>query len=403
MAKLFLVIALFAPVLSKSQARNGFESVPDSATMRASWNVISFALSQGKLHQLHNAKGEKLNLSVASMVVNEVTSEIKHLRVRGNTSSYFKRKSFNVDLKKKAHFHSTSDTFALKKFFAVCLNMDKNYVRNKISYDVLSFQHVSVPLSCYANLKINGASEGVYMIFYPPDDFAEKKCKSSLVIRRGYGETMDKIYEKNISRDEVRGIKSKYRSMYGASLKNFKGERLYQELSKLLNLESYFSFLAYNHLFQNGDYADELYFMWDTKQKKFDIIPWDLDDILCIAPHEGMTKRNEILGDKLIFSAEDKLDVAIANDAYVYRQYLKTYERFLEELTPDVFEKILHSIYQEVYVYFKDDQIIGQSKFDQHGATDLLNLKADLAGIFENVNNRATIMRHEVRSQLGND
>ena len=115
--------------------------------------------------------------------------------------------------------------------------------------------------------------------------------------------------------------------MYGASLKNFKGERLYQELSQLLNLENYFSFLAYNHLFQNGDYADELYFMWDTKQKKFDIIPWDLDDILCIAPHEGMTKRNEILGDKLIFSAEDKLDVAIANDAYVYRQYLKTHDR----------------------------------------------------------------------------
>ena len=85
---------------------------------------------------------------------------------------------------------------------------------------------------------------------------------------------------------------------------------------------------------------------------------------------------------------------------YVYNEYLKTYARFLREMTPDALQKILNNVYQEVYVYFQKNEVIGQSKFDQYGATDLPTLRHDLSGIYENINSRATILRNQIKSQL---
>lgn len=401
MTKLVLMAATLAiSIFANAQSAYHLNLIVDSLVAKESWNNISFDLPKNKLSQLHESKGEKNNLGVSLIEVNSESLEVKHIHVRGNTSSYFRRKSLNIRLNKKAHFHSASDTFALKKFYAISLNMDKNYIRNKISYEVLSLQNVPVPVNCYSNLKINGESEGLYMIFYPPDEYAIKKCNASMVIRRGYQGSMDKVYEKNLSKDRILEIKQNFKSLYKVTLKNSTGEQLHSELSKHLNLESYFSWLAFNHLFQNGDYADEVYFIWNTQNEKFDIIPWDLDDILRNAPHEGYQKRDLVLENKLIFSFEDKLDVAIANDPFLYKEYLKCYDRLLAELTPEALGKILNNIFQEVYIYFQRDEIISQSKFDQYGLTNLDNLKLDLNNIYESINNRAIVLRRQIETQL---
>ena len=400
MTKLVLVIAALAiSLISNAQSANHLNLTVDSLVTKETWNVISFDLPNTELSQLHKSRGEKNNLGVSLIDVNSEKIKAKRIHVRGHASSYFKRKSFNIRLDKKAHFHSTSDTFALKKFYAISLNMDKNYIRNKISYEVLSLQNVPVPLNCYSNLKINGESEGLYMVFYPPHEYAIKKCDASMVIRRGYQGAIDKVYEKNITKDTAREIKQRFRTLYKATQGNLNDEELHSELSKHLNLESYFSWLAFNHLFQNGDYSDEVYFMWNTQSGKFDIIPWDLDDIFRNAPHEGYQKRNLVLENKLIFSAEDKLDITIANDPFLYKEYLKCYERLLDKLTPETFGEILSNIFQEVYIYFQREEVISQSKFDQYGSTNLDNLKVDLSYIYESINNRVIVLRHQIGTQ----
>lgn len=348
-------------------------------------NTISFQVSPNLLKNLHDAKGEKLSMAVPIIAINDDTLKTKHIRVRGNTSSYFRRKSFNIKVTKKATFRSLTDTFSLTKIYAICMNMDRNYIRNKIAYEVLKRQHVLTPENAYSNLVINGKSEGLYLIFYPPDEFALNESKFPLLIRRGYDASIDKLSSAGLERQEIKALKDKFNSLYKLPGSGLHGEQLYASLSRVLNLTSYFSWLAFNHLFQNGDYADEVYFVWDETQGLYEIIPWDLDDLLRAEPHEGAHQRKRLLGDKLIFSSEDKLDVMIANDPYVYKEYLKVYKDFLEQLTPEEFADILQGLWKEVSPYYLMDDVIAQSQFDQFGKTDSTKLEEDLGSIYQSI------------------
>src|SRR5688572_1873942 len=293
-------------------------------------NTISFALPAPKVTQLHGAQGEKLSFNVPLMIVNDDTIKTKHVHIRGNTSAYLRRKSLNIKLTKKASFHVPRDTFSLKKFYAISMSMDRNYIRNRISCEVLHHLNVNVPLNAYANLLINDKTEGLYLVFYPPEEFGIEKCDASLVIRRGYDASVDDVQYENISKKEVTELKQKFQSIYKDIIHKNKGEQLYNQLEDVLDLEGYFGWLAFNDLFQNGDYADEVYLMWNKTKTKFEVIPWDFDDILHGQPHEGMEKRNAVLHDKLLFSSEDALDVKIAEDDFLYIKYLQTYKRVLD-------------------------------------------------------------------------
>ena len=72
------------------------------------------------------------------------------------------------------------------------------------------------------------------------------------------------------------------------------------------------------------------FFLWTLKPIRFDIIPWDYDDIFASGPHEGLKKRNQVLGDRLLFSSEASFDQAIGNDNYLYKEYLQDFEVVLE-------------------------------------------------------------------------
>ena len=367
-------------------------------------NTISFALPASKLNLLHEAKGEKLNFNVPVLVVNGDSLYPKHVHTRGNTSSYLRRKSLNIKLAKKASFYAPRDTFSLKKFYAISMSMDRNYVRNRISCEVLHHLNVHVPFNAYSNLLINGKTEGLYLVFYPPEEFGLEKCDASLVIRRGYDAVIDGLEYEDISKKEVAELKQKFQSIYKEILHKNQGEQLYKLLGDVLHLDGYFAWLAFNDLFQNGDYADEVYLMWNKKINKFEIIPWDFDDILHGQPHEGTEKRDAILHDKLIFSSEDALDVKIANDDFLYNKYLESYKRVLQKLTPSLLSGIFNDVYQEVYPFYLQPDIIGQSQYDPSGLTNMAQLESDLRNIYQSVDAKAVNLRQQISSLLeGNE
>lgn len=394
---LVLVALQYLPGQVNEQLQLNNSSPPGAGNV----NKISFKISPGELRALHDAKGKKLTLKVAKIVVNSDTLKVKHVRVRGNTSSYFRRKSLNIKTDKKSHFYTATDTFSVTKFYAISMNMDHNYVRNKIAYGVLKLVDVSSPSNCYVSLSINSASEGLYLVFYPPDEYAMKKKKAPFVIRRGYGEAMDKVYaQKNVTRDQETEYKKKFRALYATTTMNKSGEELYNDISAVLDLTTYFSWLAFNHLFQNGDYADEAYFMWNPKKSKFEIIPWDFDDILRSQPHEGIDARSRSYPTRLIFSLEDDLDQKIASDPYLYNKYLLTYESLLRKLTTERLRDILTRVFNDVYPYFIQPDIIAQSQYDQYGQTDLGKLESDLNTIFEYISVKSKELRSNIAAQL---
>ncbi len=363
-------------------------------------NTISFALPASKVTQLHQTKGEKLALQVRVMVVNGDTIETERVRTRGNASSYLRRKSLNIKLKENASFYSRRDTFSLKKFYAISMNMDRNYIRNKISCDILKYLNINIPSNCYANLLINNKTEGIFMIFDPPEQFATDQCDASLVLRRGHNGTVENFQHEEISRTEASMLKQKFQSVYKEILHKYNGEELYRHLERVIDLDGYFTWLAFNHLFKNGDYADEIYLMWNKNKNRFEIVPWDFDDILSSKPHEGLEKRNAILRDKLIFSSEDALDVKIANDDFLYTKYLQCYRLFLEKLTSSALSGILNEIFQEVYPYYLHPDVIAQSQYDQSGLTDIANLKTDMRNIEQAINAQIVTHRAQIVSLL---
>jgi len=150
-----------------------------------------------------------------------------------------------------------------------------------------------------------------------------------------------------------------------------------------MDIDHYMTWLAFNFLIHNGDYADEVFFYFDPQVNKYRIIPWDCDDILASSPHEGLKQRNVTIGGKLLFSSEDMLDIKIANDPYLYSRYLKRLKELLESITPDVLKMSIEQTYTELYPYYSDEKIISNVQYDCYKDASLENLETYLSQIYQ--------------------
>jgi spore coat protein H len=364
-------------------------------TSQAAINTFAFTTDPKKLKQIHDSRGKKISIRVDEVRVNNVAIPAEYLRIRGSSSSHYYRKSYTIHFQKKTTFFDQK-TYAPKKIYAVSLTMDRNYIRNKIAYAVLANQGITIPPHTYVNLIANSNSEGIYMAFYPPAEFALKECHSPFVIRRGYESSIKKTYNKDFPADEAKALTQQFNSIYKKILPRYKGEELYAQLDGWIDLEEYFTWMAFNHLFQNGDYTDEVYFMWNNDRKKFELIPWDFDDLFQFRPHETTPVSRNLH----IFSVEDKLDEAIATDPYLYARYVKVYRNFLDAFTSEALKEIIEDIYTQVSPYFMQAEIIAQSRFDKFGKTDLTDLQNDLTSIYVNLSIRMDLIRKELSKPL---
>ena len=363
-------------------------------------NKINLVLDPSAVDSIHNTFGKKLEFDVPAIYVNRDTVLNASLELHGKTSLIFRRKSFNIKTEKKLPFFCKGDTFRLKHFYAVSMNMDKDYIRNALAFRFLSELHIRTPEHSYAELSLNDAAEGIYMIFKPPHEVALKDIGARIVFRRGYKHIIENEHTRKITPYGEKLIRRKFTDMYTRTIKTNKGGALLKKLDRVLDLRQYFDYLAFNYIFMNGDYSDELYFYWDPVIKKFRIIPWDMDDLFRFVPHEGSKLRNERLGDKLIFSSEDLLDRVIAGDPVLYKAYLKEFENVLGVFSTPNVQIILQDIFCEVRPYFNDPQMIAQSKYDKFGLTSMEVLKKDMMSIYDNLYGRINEVRHKIPTEM---
>jgi spore coat protein H len=234
----------------------------------------------------------------------------------------------------------------------------------------------------FCDLHVNGKSEGIFMVIERPEDWAIHTKDSPLMIRRGYEHKMDKVEtEKKAEKSEIKKYEDNFRNIY-KSLKKQEGEELFNTLSQWMDVENYMTWLAFNYFVKNGDYSDEVFFYVDPEFGKFRIIPWDYDDIFAGAPHEGKDKAKRVVGDKLIFSAEDDLDVKIATDPFLYNRYLDIMKKLIEALSPKDLKEVFDNTYAELYPYFLEKEIISQAQFDAHKNANLENLQTEIVTLY---------------------
>jgi spore coat protein H len=250
--------------------------------------------------------------------------------------------------------------------------------------------------SDYAELRINGNTAGLYLGIQKPEDYI-RSLESTLLIRREYeGRYTIEYSGGEDTREQVKRLKS-----IPKLTKKLEGQQLYESLNAIVQLDHYFKWLAFNYLIRNGDYTDELFLYLAGEDSRFDIIPWDYDDIFQRQPHNGFEKRNKVLNHKLLFSGEAYLDIIIDKDSFLYAQFLHSFQEVLDILTPEVLKQTFEKVFLELYPYFMDQELIAQSESDHYGLTSLSILKDDLQNQFRDLLILRLSIKAIIESELG--
>ena len=167
--------------------------------------------------------------------------------------------------------------------------------------------------------------------------------------------------------------------VYAAPL-NLTGEELFKELSKKMDVDQMFRFMALNHIMRNGDISDE-YFWFTQKDKKtgqtmLRILPQDGDDLLKgthmfpFHPQQiGLIARDKMKMSKdFIINLEDPLFRTIKNDPYLYEQYLTSYKKVAKEVSSSGFlDKEMKALGNELKSYSTDADVLLRGATDEVG------------------------------------
>jgi spore coat protein H len=343
--------------------------------------VMEFEMPSKLYGRIMAARGKDLDLENTIIKFKGDTVSLNEAHLHGQTTLYYERKSYSVDARKKIKLCKGCD--GLGAFYLVSLSMDRNYYHNRLSFDLLNVLGLFNLQYAYSELKINGESQGIYLILQRPQDWALKDQGSPYIVRRGGEHLVDRErFQKDLDKESKKKYHDQFINIY-KTINQSSGEELHAKLNELMHLEDYMRWLAFNYIIKCGDYSDELYFYVDPQSKKLKIIPWDYDDIFMLQPHEGIKERNLKLDpSSLIFSSEDKLDVKIATDSYLYDQYLRHFSAVLKELSDDKIQRILTTIYSDLSPMYESKPILDAASKDGYRTSPAI-LRGELNSVYD--------------------
>ncbi len=258
---------------------------------------------------------------------------------------------------------------------------DLGYISNKIGYRFMALSGLAPHPVEYAELIINGKTNGLYLVTKKMKDIATKTLESPLVIRRRYfGQYEVAAFKaKNSPYSEIQ-LADRYRQMMdlvGEKSKYFgDGSEFHDAIAKYLDLDQYYSWLATNYLMKNGDYADEVFFYAAAKgaksldEVKFKILPWDLDDLFKEKMHWQNFHPSNIVATifnkpskDLIFNYESALDRALVSNPYTRKMYHDKVRKMLaNELSEASIKATIDATRREILPYLTPEILEASAK-----------------------------------------
>lgn len=346
--------------------------------------VFHITMSKKDFNTLSRTENvEKDYLSNCIMVHNNDTLNLSEFELRGRSSMNFARKSFSVKLNNKITVTKNGEIHKFKKFNLISLSMDKNYYGNKVAFDLMSRLELFNLYYAFTEVIVNDKTQGIYLMVQKPKNYAFKQENANFMLRRDYENKIKKTY--SLGEDTSLNLKYEeaFLTIYNELIQK-EGSVFYEELSEVLDVEQYCTWMAFNYLIGNRDYTDEIFFFNNASGDsiKFGIIPWDYDDVFVDNPHEGYVIRFLNFGDKLAFSSEDALDYKLVTNEYSYTKYLQILADVVDEISVSVIKDVFESTYQDLYPYYCRKDILKMSKFDKYGKTDLKKLEEDMKNTY---------------------
>jgi len=281
----FNCINVFAAVKNNCQDTSGlineqnyytFQKLDLSPSNKKIENVFHIHMSKKDFSALKKTKHlEKNYISSCSINYNNDSLSVKKIELRGKNSMSYRRKSFSIILNEKITITKNGKTKKLKRFNLISMSMDQNYFRNKVAFDLMSKLQLFNLFFVYSEVIVNNKTQGIYLLVEKPKNYAFKECKANFMVRRTYKNQIKKVYFKEKGTVKTQ---NEYEKTFARIYNDFdfvSGQKYYNELSKILNLEQYFIWIAFNYLVGNGDYTDEIFFYNDPENKSIKLALYD--------------------------------------------------------------------------------------------------------------------------------
>lgn len=320
--------------------------------------------------------------------------EVVQLSSRGQSSIKFPRKNFSV----KVHKDQEGEKKKLKvggvKSNQLVLSAspeDTLFVKNKIGYSLLKAIGIHSLKTQFAEVEINGTSQGLYMVTENQTENLMKEQDAEIVLRRRYNDDLEvKDAKKDLSQEQILKYQQTLKAVH-KSIRELQGDKLIAALQKNLNLKNYLKWIAFNYIVKNGDYSDEVYFYGktnpETQEIVFDVSPWDMDDSFADKMHLSSWPTgpnwhmNEESDKQMIYNYESRIDRKVASDEKLLRMYFAAMEEVVNTLSQDhVLVDIKQNILAELNPYLDDADIL------QNGALDAIKVSHTRAAIEDNLN-----------------
>ncbi len=314
--------------------------------------------------------------------------DLDEIRVRGKSALRFRRKSYAVFLNTPIFVESRNglETKQLTRFKLIALAQDYTYIENRISFGLLEEAGVMPLFYKFVELRINDATQGIYMLIEDPEQYFLENG-SEYILRRGYNHSIDDSeYFPSFNYLSREAYLNRYMEIYD-SLRMKQEEELFSFINERLDTDQYFRKMAIDYLLMNGDYTDEIYLYSRVTNGsiRFRIIPWDYDDVFDDQPHEvgiqwglgtiygkryypTVASVREVTGDRLIFSVEDDLDYTIAMDSVLYDHYSAVVKELLLTMDADLIDRIFDETSEELSSFYAYPPVVEQSRYDVEAA-----------------------------------
>lgn len=254
------------------------------------------------------------------------------IRLRGQTTLDWHPRSFSIDIRQD----STVDLQAQKvsRLNLIPFRSDTNFIYSLMGFYFAKRGGYFTPEIDITALSLNGKSLGTYTIFENSTDaMVRVRPETEFVLRRRYGNFYDlKYYEPKDSVHQLtRGdYTTSYETLH-TLYALYQNDELVHALKQRMDLDKYFQMQAFNVIFSNGDYHDELFYCgsarddWQgIKRPYFQFSIWDLSELFT-EPHLG-----HFTPGSLIFCNENRFDRMIESTPYLYEQYVQVVYQMLE-------------------------------------------------------------------------
>ncbi len=330
--------------------------------VQATYHAIHLDIDSKALKKLLNYNFAE-DQPISKMRIDGKTHDGAKLKRRGNSSRNYTKGSYTVSFDEPQEIWKG---FKAKDVFLLGHPEDPFSLNNFIGYALANHLGLYDTSYFFAELFINGLSQGMYMLTEPPNKQLKRRHPDiKFILRRLYIKYELKYSDKKIKNKLFAITYSQIHKSLGA----LSGRLLADFLNSKMNLDTYNLWLALNSFLENADYIDELYwagilrFTENNSAPYFNYISaWDFDDIF----QSPRNKTEVYLADgtrSLVHSGAAFLDQKIGTDPFLYKLFKVKYQEMLISMNRKIIENVFSDLEKDILPYYEKPGFVAAQRY----------------------------------------